>query len=199
MRKLIASLCLVGLVAVWGAGSWADSGDPLAPGATAPAFELSDEAGTIHRLADLKGKVVVLEWTNPDCPFVRRHYKSGTMKNLAQKYQAQGVVWLAINSTRNASSQSNAEWKNAQGFIYPILDDHGGEVGKAYRAKTTPHMFIIGTDGNIAYNGAIDSDPSGEEQHPSNYVDSALSELLQKHPITTALTKSYGCSVKYAS
>lgn len=199
MKKLLLVLLCAGLVGAWASRSNAEAGEPLAPGVAAPAFELLDEAGVVHKLSDLKGQIVVLEWTNPDCPFVRRHYKAGTMKKLAEKYKGHGVAWLAINSTRYATSETNAEWRKLQELPYPILDDHAGLVGKLYAAKTTPHMFIVDASGLLAYNGAVDSDPSGDEGQVTNYVDQALSEMLAKRPVSVPQTKSYGCSVKYAS
>jgi peroxiredoxin len=166
-------------------------------GKAAPAFTLEDEAGTAVSLADFKGKVVVLEWLNPDCPFVQRHYKAGTMKSLAITYGAKGVVWLTVNSTNYMDAAANAKFKQANELPYPILVDQDGTVGHLYGAQTTPHMYVIDADGTLAYMGAIDDDPRGGGEQPQNYVAAALDELLAGKAVTTAETTPYGCSVKY--
>ncbi|MCU0233377.1 MAG: thioredoxin family protein [Thermoanaerobaculales bacterium] len=166
-------------------------------GKAAPAFTLEDEAGTAVSLADFKGKVVVLEWLNPDCPFVQRHYKAGTMKSLATTYGAKGVVWLTVNSTNYMDAAANAKFKQANELPYPILVDQEGTVGHLYGAQTTPHMYVIDADGTLAYMGAIDDDPRGGGEQPQNYVAAALDELLAGKAVTTAETTPYGCSVKY--
>lgn len=160
----------------------------------APAFSLEDQDGKAVNLADLKGKIVVLEWTNPDCPFVQRHYQADTMTmtKLASKYKDSGVVWLAINSTNYMGRDKYKAWIKEHNLPYAILDDHTGAVGKTYGAKTTPHMFVIDKTGTIAYQGAID-DQAGKV----NYVAQALEELLAGKAVTIPETKPYGCSVKY--
>lgn len=169
----------------------------VAVGEMAPSFTLKDEAGNEVSLADFKGKVVVLEWLNPDCPFVVRHYKAGTMKNLATSYGAKGVVWLTINSTNYMDAEANAKFKAANQLPYPILVDQDGAVGHLYDAKTTPHMYIIDGAGKLVYVGAIDDDPRGGSEKPANYVAAALDEVLAGSAVTTAETTPYGCSVKY--
>lgn len=167
-------------------------------GAPAPAFTLPDASGQPVKLSDFAGKVVVLEWVNPDCPFVKRHADAGTMRSLAQKYQGK-VVWLGINSTNYMDSAANAKWIAERSLPYGVLDDHTGEVGHAYNAKTTPHMYVIDTTGKLVYAGAIDDDNAGTKGASAvNYVDAALSELMAGKPVSIAETKSYGCSVKYA-
>jgi peroxiredoxin len=166
-------------------------------GSPAPDFTLKTTDGQSVTLSQYKGKTVVLEWTNPQCPFVQRHYQEGTMKNLAAKYAGKDVVWLAINSTHSANSDSNALWAKQQQIAYPILDDHDGKVGLLYGAKTTPDMFIIDSTGRLVYEGAIDNDPRGDKSNRVNYVGQALDEVLAGKPIATAQTKSYGCNVKY--
>jgi len=174
------------------------AGDGVAVGDQAPAFTLSDTAGNQVSLADYSGKVVVLEWLNPDCPFVQRHYKAGTMKNLASKYGAQGVVWLTVNSTKYMDAAANAKFKAANDLPYTILVDQSGEVGHLYGAMTTPHMYVIDGGGRLVYIGAIDDDPRGNKDGPStNYVAVALDEVLAGTAVSTAETKPYGCSVKY--
>ena len=169
---------------------------PAALGASAPAFALEDQTGKKVSLSDYAGKVVVLEWINPDCPFVQRHAKAGTMRALSDKYKGQ-VVWLGVNSTSYMGRDNNAKWVADHGLAYPVLDDHAGEVGRLYGAKTTPHMYVIDTSGKLVYEGAIDDDPGGSGAS-KNYVDAALTEVLAGKPVSVGQTKSYGCSVKYA-
>lgn len=172
-------------------------------GAPAPAFALKDTHGKAIALADLKGKIVVLEWLNPNCPFVQRHSKEKTMSTLAKKHG--GVVWLGINSTAKGhgdfmSNEALNAWAKDNGISYPVLVDSDSAVGKAYGAKTTPHLFVIGKDGLIAYSGAIDDDPSGKSTvaQRKNYVDQVLSNLSAGKAAGES-TKPYGCSVKYGS
>lgn len=180
-------------------------GDALAAatvGAAAPDFSLKAADGKAHSLASYKGKVVVLEWVNPNCPFVKRHAKDKTMSTTSGKYR--DVVWLGINSTGAKhqdylAADAIAKWASDNGIAYPILEDADGKVGQAYGAKTTPHMFIIGADGKVVYAGAIDDDPSGKNPADKrlNYVDQALGSVTKGAAIATASTTPYGCSVKY--
>lgn len=174
------------------------AGDGVSVGDMAPAFTLADSAGNKVSLNDFEGKIVVLEWLNPDCPFVQRHYKAGTMKSLAAKYGGDGVVWLTINSTNYMDAAANAKFTAANDLPYTILVDQSGDVGHLYGAKTTPHMYIIDGNGTLVYIGAIDDDPRGNKGEPAvNYVAVALDEVLAGDAVTTAETKPYGCSVKY--
>jgi peroxiredoxin len=173
-----------------------------AVGETAPAFQLKDLDGKAHSLADYKGKVVVLEWLNPNCPFSDRHAREKTMSNLARKHGQ--VVWLGINSTSSSNQDflqpaEHKAWAQKNGVNYAVLYDETGKVGKAYGAKTTPHMFIVDEQGKIAYNGAIDDDPSGRTAaaQRTNYVDGGLIAELAGKKVDPAATKPYGCSVKY--
>lgn len=134
--------------------------------AKAPDFNATDYTGGKHSLAGYRGKVVVLEWLNPGCPFVQRHYREGTFKKLAGQYSGSGVVWLAVNSTSGTKAEDNKKWAEEHSLPYPILVDKSGEVGKLYSAKTTPHMFVIGREGSIVYQGAVDDDPSGGQGPP---------------------------------
>ncbi len=171
-------------------------------GDMAPAFSLKDQDGNTVSLADYKGKIVVLEWFNDDCPVVVRCHKAKTMTTLASEFKAKDVVWLAIDSTnpKHGNFGTNKETLKSWGITYPVLNDAEGTTGKAYGAATTPHMFIIGKDGRLAYMGAIDNDKSGNmpEAERTNYVKQALNQLVAGETVTTAETKSYGCSVKYA-
>lgn len=169
--------------------------------AKAPDFTLKNYDSNEVKLADLKGKIVVLEWFNYECPFVKYHYeKTSTMKDLAAKYKDKNVVWLAMNSTHHQETEKNKEYAKKNKILFPILDDRSGKIGKAYRATNTPHIIIVNTEGNIAYNGAIDNAPMGripEGKKMVNYVDKALEELTAGKTVTVAKTKPYGCSVKY--
>jgi peroxiredoxin len=197
-RTLTATtLLLAGLVLASGAAFAAG-----AVGETAPAFQLKDLNGKTRSLADAKGKVVVLEWINPNCPFSDRHAREKTMSELSKKYGS--VVWLGINSTNPEHRDylqpaEHLAWTKKNGVNYPVLYDPAGAVGHAYGAKTTPHMFVIDEQGKIVYNGAIDDDPSGRKPRPerANYVDGALTAEQGGKSIDPATTKPYGCSVKY--
>jgi peroxiredoxin len=168
-------------------------------GAAAPAFSLSDQSGKKVSLSDYSGSVVVLEWINPDCPFVQRHAKAKTMATLAQKYGDKGIVWLGINSTNYMNADTNRKWVDDNSLPYAVLDDRAGEVGRSYGARTTPHMFIIDKSGTLVYQGAIDDDPQGTKGGSAlNYVDAALAEVLAGKAVSAPQTKAYGCSVKYA-
>ncbi|MCX5639046.1 MAG: redoxin domain-containing protein, partial [Planctomycetota bacterium] len=170
-------------------------------GRKAPEFTLNNFDGKKVMLSDNKGKIVVLEWFNFECPYVMGHYgERKTMVELANKYKDKNVVWLAVNSTNYVTPQKNKEFATQHKLPYPILDDRAGTVGRAYGAQTTPHIFIIDTRGNIVYNGAIDNAPLGkttEGEAYVNYVDKALAELTEGKAVTTANTKPYGCTVKY--
>ncbi len=169
----------------------------VAPNPPAPNFTLDDQDGRAVSLADYTGKIVVLEWTNYDCPFVQRHAKAGTMRELAEKYKAQGIVWLAVNSTKSATREKDRDWIASNRLPYPILEDFNGKVGHAYGALTTPHMFVINAKGRIVYQGAIDDDRRMSGKATVNFVDQALSALTAGKAITVDRTQPYGCSVKY--
>jgi len=170
-------------------------------GKKAPPFELKTFDGKSVSLSDYKGKIVVLEWFNFECPFVQYHYdKATTMVDLANKYKDKNVVWLAMNSTSHITPEANIEFAKKHKLPYPILDDRPGNVGHAYGAETTPHMYIIDQRGNLVYEGAIDNSPSGRTpagEKLINYVDQALTELLAGKLVSTPKTKPYGCTVKY--
>lgn len=176
-----------------------DGDSAAAPTASAPDFELTAQDGSTVRLSDLRGKIVVLEWFNEQCPFVVRHYSADhrTMVRLAQRYADQDVVWLAVNSSHFATPQTNAAATAAWDIPYPILDDSAGDVGRAYGARTTPHMFVIDRQGVLVYQGAIDDDPGGRGDQPLNYVDQTLAELLADEGVSITSSRPYGCSVKY--
>lgn len=176
------------------------AGAPAAVGSSAPAFSLEDQTGRTVNLSDFAGQIVVLEWVNPDCPFVRRHAAAKTMRTLAEKYRDKGVVWLGVNSTATATQSVNAKWVGDHALSYPVLDDHAGTVGLSYGAKTTPHMFVIDGSGKLAYAGGIDDDPDGTKGASAvNYVDRALEALTSGRSVEVAQSRPYGCSVKYRS
>lgn len=175
-------------------------------GQPAPDFSLKDVTGKPVRLSDFKGKHVVLEWTNPGCPYVRKHYQSGNMPATQKEALAKGVVWLAVNSTEREHPDylkpaALAAWlKERQSATHAVLMDEEGEVGRAYGARTTPHMYIVDPQGRLIYAGGIDSIPSSRAEDipkATNYVKAALAEALAGKPVSAAQTRPYGCSVKY--
>jgi peroxiredoxin len=171
-------------------------------GESAPGFQLKGVDGKSYSLADFKGKAVVLEWVNPHCPFSDRHAREKTMTELAKQHGE--VVWLGINSTnpRSDNFETPAAYQaylQQQGISYPVLYDESGATGHAYGARTTPHMFIVDPQGKIAYNGAIDDDPSGRmaKAQRVNYVGKGLDSERTGGKPDPASTKPYGCTVKY--
>jgi peroxiredoxin len=178
----------------------------VAPGQPAPDFTLNDQTGAPRTLSGAKGKYVVLEWWNKDCPFVRRHYKAKNMQGLQKKYTGQGVVWYSIDSGAEGKEgyltpKDAVKIMKKQGMASTaVLLDPKGEVGRLYGAKTTPHMFIVDPKGNLIYMGAIDDNPStdaAELKRAHNYVSAALDAAMAGKPVPTPVTQSYGCSVKY--
>lgn len=196
------------LLAVIATASFATSAFALpAVGQPAPSFNVKDIDGNAVRSKDLLGKTVVLEWNNPTCPFVRKHYESKNMQKLQTEATKSGVIWLTINSgspgkvgTVDAKAAHDYIEKTTLASSHYILDTNGS-LGHLYGAKTTPHMFVIDKEGKIAYMGAIDDDngvnPSDIEK-ADNYVRDALSALAAGHAVKVSSTQSYGCSVKYA-
>ena len=187
------------------APGWAQAAASV--GQPAPDFTLSDTAGKPVKLSQFKGKLVVLEWNNPGCPFVRKHYQ-GNMQALQKDFTNQGVVWLAINSTEDASGDylsppQLARWMQDKGASpSATLMDEDGNVGKAYGARVTPHMYIVNGQGLLAYAGAIDSIPTArvaDIEKATNHVRQGLGELLAGKPVSVATSQAYGCSVKYTT
>jgi peroxiredoxin len=175
-------------------------------GEPAPAFTLSDTQGKPHSLSEFQGKVVVLEWLNHDCPFVKKHYDSGNMSKLQTEYTGKGVVWLSINSSAPGKQgnyppgEANDLTKKKGAAASFVLLDPDGTVGRAYGAKTTPHMYVIDAKGVLQYAGAIDSVASTDQDDipkATNYVAAAVDSVLAGKPVETATTQPYGCSVKY--
>jgi hypothetical protein len=194
---VVAALCTSNLIAA------VEVGQP------APDFTLTDLDGQKHDLSEYRGKTVVLEWNNPDCPIVRKHYESDNLPKLQREATGEGIVWLLINSGaagQQGGDYSAAELKdwlkkhNAAPSDY--FRDQDGKVGHLYHARTTPHMFIIDPKGTLVYEGAIDSIPSGRKDDiakATNYVRVALDDLKAGRPIEMPATQPYGCSVKYGS
>jgi peroxiredoxin len=173
---------------------------------TAPVFTLKDSNGKEHSLSDFKGKIVVLEWINFDCPFVKKHYDGNNMQSLQKKYTDKGVIWLSICSSAEGqqgnfdNSEINKRIKDKKAAMTAYLIDETGEVGGLYSAKTTPHMYVIDKSGKLVYAGAIDDKKSTDPEdtkNSKNYVAAALDELLAGKAVSEAVTTPYGCSVKY--
>jgi peroxiredoxin len=193
---IIASLVTTGLYAF----------DPPPVGSAAPDFSLTDANGKTQSLSQYKGKYVVLEWFNPECPFVKKHYGSGNMQKLQEEYTSKGVAWLTIDSnapgtegniTPEQAQKITTSWKTRQ---TALLLDPEGKAGRAYGAKNTPNMVMINPDGKIAYEGAIDSKATpnpADIPSSTNYVKAALDESLAGKSVSNPTTKPYGCSVKY--
>src|SRR5947199_7436300 len=198
-KLLTALLALAASTALFAA-------DSPAVGTNAPDFSLSDSKGKTQSVSQYKGKYVVLEWFNPECPFVKKHYGSGNMQKLQEEYTGKGVVWLTIDSnapgsegnlSADAASKVMTGWKTRQ---TALLLDPEGKAGRAYGAKNTPNMVVINPEGKIVYEGAIDSKATpnpADIPNSTNYVKVALDESLAGKPVTTSTTKPYGCSVKY--
>jgi peroxiredoxin len=196
MKKLAIALAFVVAPAAWAA----KVGQP------APEFSAPDVQGKAVKLSDYKGKFVVLEWTNPECPYVRRHYNSGNMPELQKELGAKDVVWLTVNSTNQSSSefkspQEMAKWMSEKGAApKATLIDRDSKVGKLYDARTTPHMYVIDPQGKLIYAGAIDDSrwaSEGKTKSAKNHVRTALGEAMAGKPVSVSATSPYGCTVKY--
>ncbi len=203
LKFILSTLALgAAFVAAGPASAAATVGQP------APAFSATDVNGKPVSLADFKGKHVVLEWVNPGCPFVKKHYDSGNMPAAQNDALAKGAVWLSVNSTAKDASDYQAPADLAAWFSSKsakptaALMDADGTIGKAYGARTTPHMFVIDPKGQVVYAGAIDSIPSANPadlKTATNYVNQALAEAMAGKPVSKATTQAYGCSVKYSN
>jgi len=200
---LTVALALAALAAASAAPVLADA----VVGQAAPPFTLVDSTGQARSLSDFAGKVVVLEWWNYQCPFVGKHYGSGNMQKLQKEWTARGVVWLTVSSSAPGKqgyvdgTKANALMKERAGAPSAVLLDHDGKVGRAYGARTTPHMFVIDAKGRLVYAGGIDDRPStdlADVPSSKNYVAAALTEVLAGKPVTTPVSTPYGCGVKYA-
>ena len=200
-------LCWAGAIAILSAGV-----EPAAAqariGAPAPAFTLTDSNGRAVSLAGFKGKTVVLEWTNHDCPYVGKHYRGNNMQALQKKWTGQGVVWLSVISSAPGEQghvspqQANRLTVDRGAAPTAVLFDPTGKVGRAYGARATPHMYVVNAEGALAYMGGIDDKPTARLEDlkgARNFVDQALSEIAQGKLVTVPSSRAYGCSVKYAS
>jgi peroxiredoxin len=197
---LLGAIAAFSLIGFQPATQAAEVGQP------APEFTGVDTNGKEHKLSDFKGKVVVLEWTNAECPYVVKHYDSGNMQKLQETYTAKDVVWLTINSGAEGkqghvtAEQANDLISEKGGKQTAYLLDTEGTIGKIYDAKVTPHMFVINKEGTLVYNGAIDDNDSSKAADiatSKNYVVAALDATLDGKPVETAQSKPYGCGVKY--
>jgi peroxiredoxin len=175
-------------------------------GKPAPDFTGTDINGKTIHLSDYKGKIVVIESYNSDCPFCKNHYRTGAMQELQKNLVAKGVVWLIVDSVAKNNfsyrtpEQARAEMTDEKIMATAWIDDHAGTIGHLYEMKTTPHMFVIAADGTLAYDGAIDNRPApfGDPRTAKNYVSAAVDELLAGKPVEVSQTKPYGCGVHYA-
>jgi len=193
MKKSLITLS--GLV-LTGALAFADA----EVGKAAPDFTVTDVNGKAHKLSDYKGKIVVVESYNLDCPYVANHYNTGAMQELQGNVTAKDVVWLTVNSSYGDAAKAKKEVADKK-IKSTVVYDPAGKIGKAYGFKTTPHMVVIGKDGKVAYNGAIDdkAETEGDPRSAKNYVKDAVAKLQAGQPVTVAKTKPYGCGVKYAN
>jgi len=209
-RNLLLGGAAVAAVAVLGGTLLLNSNEALASvenGAAAPAFSVQDASGATRTLAEFRGRTVVLEWTNNGCPYVRKHYDSNTMQQLQRDATADGVVWLQVISSApgeqgyldGAGALARVQTDNAAPTA--TLLDPSGAMGRAYGARTTPHMYIINAQGVLVYQGAIDDQPSARRETLAGarpYVREALADIGAGRPVATAETPPYGCAVKYA-
>jgi hypothetical protein len=205
MRKVTLAGILAGMLLVTGFAPSQGPGDPVI-GQPAPAFSLVDTNGKTHSLADYRGKYVILEWLNFDCPFVRKHYSSGNMPALQERFTKEGAVWLSVVSSAEGTqgffppAEMNARNQREKGKMSAILIDEPGTVGRAYGALVTPHMYIISPDGILLYNGAIDDKPTArvaDIEGARNYVVEAMEAARSGREIAVKTTQPYGCTVKY--
>jgi hypothetical protein len=203
-RQFTASTIAAAALVASAPNAWSQT--KAAIGQAAPNFTAKDVNSKTVSLADFKGKTVVLEWVNPGCPFVRKHYSGGNMQSTQQDALAKNVVWLAINSTDVMHSdylspaQLSAWMKEQKAPAIHTLMDEDGKIGMAYGARTTPHMYIVDGKGVLVYAGGIDNIPSSSAADipkATNYVKVALGEMASGKPLTNSVTRPYGCSVKY--
>ena len=198
---ILGSALAAGLFTALGASAQAVIGQP------APAFTTVDADGKTVSLSDFKGKHVVLEWVNPGCPYVQKHYNSGNMPATQKAVTAKGVTWLSVTSTAKDAGDYRPP-KDLVGWIQgkggspsATLIDESGKIGRAYGARTTPHMYLIDPQGKLLYAGAIDSKPTSNPSDiatATNYVNQAVGEALAGKPVSQPTTRAYGCSIKYA-
>jgi peroxiredoxin len=202
-----ATALALGLTSLPGTGT-ANPAAQARIGAPAPAFALTDSNGKTVSLADYKGKTVVLEWTNHDCPYVRKHYSGNNMQTLQKKWTGQGVVWLTVISSQPGSQgyvtgeQANKLTADRHAAPSAVLFDPKGDVGRAYGATVTPHMYVVTAAGTLAYMGGIDDKATTRPEDlktAKNFVDQALGEVTQGKPVSVTTSRAYGCTIKYSS
>jgi peroxiredoxin len=200
MRRLLSTISVTLLMLASASAFAVKVGDP------APAFTGTDSNGKNISLTEFKNKYVVLEWSNPNCPYTRKHYSSGNMQSLQKEWTAKGVVWLMVLSAAPGqedyvtAAQENEHLAKARASPTAVILDPTGKIGHEYEAKTTPHMFVIDPSGKLIYAGAIDDHPTadvGDIKFAKNYVSEALSQAMAGGAVTTSYTRPYGCSVKY--
>ena len=202
MRKILSALAVTGLVVLTGLSvAWAARvGEP------APDFTATDTNGKVHKLSEYRGKFVVLEWTNRGCPYTQKHYNSGNMQRLQREWTGKDIIWLTVISSAPGEQgyvtapEENAYLQEVKAAPTAVLLDPSGAVGHLYDAKTTPHMFIVNSQGTLIYNGAIDDRPTTDLSDincAKNYVSASLQEATSGKPVSNPTTRPYGCSVKY--
>jgi len=200
-RRNALAAALLGAAALVASPSLLALGDGAAVGKPAPAFELKDQSGKTVKLADFAGKTVVLEWFNPDCPFVVGTYEKGPAKATVDELKKEGAVFLAINSTGNAPleevTKKSTAFLEKNKIAHPVLFDHDGATGKAYGAKTTPHVFVIDGKGVLRYEGAFSADSSFADKNAKNFVLDAVKAIKAGGEVKPDHEKPWGCSVKY--
>jgi peroxiredoxin len=176
-------------------------------GSPAPGFTATDSHGQTHSLSEYRGKFVVLEWHNHDCPYTRKHYVSGNMEALQKEWTAKGVVWFTVISSAPGlqgymtDAEENAYLEKMHADPTAVLMDPQGKLGRLYDAKTTPEMYVIDPQGKLIYEGAIDNRPTPDESDikgADNYLNDALTEAMESKQVAVEYTRPYGCSVKYA-
>jgi peroxiredoxin len=206
MKKLLLPVITIALL-FWSVDiALGGDSDKAKVGEKAPDFTLVDSHGNPHTLSDFRGSIVVLEWLNHDCPFVRKFYNAGKMQEFQKKYTEKGVVWLSIISSRTGEQghmtpeQINEANASKNVFASAVLIDEPGNVGRKYDARTTPHMFVINKEGILMYDGAIDDKPTANPadiEGARNYLVEAVEAVMNGQEVKTATTRPYGCSVKY--
>jgi hypothetical protein len=202
MRRNAVRFALASMVVLAAVAAWA-----VQPGGPAPDFSAQDTYGKTHTLSEYKGKYVVLEWTNRECPYTRKHYESGNMQRLQQEWTAKGIIWFTVLSSAPGqqgymtADQENAYVQQMKASPTAVLLDPTGQVGHLYGAKTTPHIFIIDPSGVLIYNGGIDDKATADQADIAtahNYLSAALEEAMAGKPVSAPVSRPYGCSVKYA-
>lgn len=195
------------LLATFAVASCTFSAWALKPGDPAPDFKGTDSNGKVETLSQYRGKWVVLEWANKGCPYEQKHYKSGNMEKLQREWTEKGVIWLSVISSAPGQqgyvtpAEENEYLETMHASPTAAILDPTGQIGHLYGAKTTPHMFVIDPQGKLVYEGALDDQPTPDPASLNgahNYVSAALEEAMAGKPVTTPVTRPYGCSVKYA-